>query len=97
MDINLENLCRGTNVRVLNLDELYKIIKPEISLEVGQRIDVELKESNKDYNDAIGYYRGIMVVVKNGGPFAGQINKACGHYRIVKKRPHPLCQDLQSR
>ena len=72
VDVDLASLCLNTNVRVLNLDKLYETIKPEVLLKRGQRIDVELNESNQDPNDAIGYYHGIMVVVKNGGPFVGQ-------------------------
>ena len=72
VDVDLTSLCLNTNVRVLSLNKLYETIKPEILLERGQRIDVELNESNQDPNDAIGYYHGIIVVVKNGGPFVGQ-------------------------
>lgn len=78
LDNNLTSLCLNTNVQVLNLDKLYETIKPEILLERGQRIDVELsEESHNDEhpNDAIGYYHEIMVIVTDGRPFVGQTKR----------------------
>ena len=74
MDGRLTELCHRTNVGVLNLDELHKIIKPKNLLECGQKVDVKLKPSkHKDSKDAIANYdQNIMILVKNGAQFVNQ-------------------------
>lgn len=73
MDGRLTELCHKTNVRVLNLDELHKKIKPKILLKYRQEVYVKLKPSkHKNSNDAIANYEDIMIMVKNGASFVGQ-------------------------
>lgn len=72
MDINLENLCRCTNVRVLNLDGLYKTIKPKILFR-GQHVDIYLAMPGKKPNQAIGYAEhGQAVAVNEARELIGQ-------------------------
>lgn len=72
MDIKLENLCRCTNVRVLNLDGLYKTIKPKILFR-GQHVDIYLAMPGKKSNQAIGYAEhGQAVAVNEARELIGQ-------------------------
>ena len=72
MDINLENLCHCTNVRVLNLDGLYKTIKPKILFR-GQHVDIYLAMPGKRSNQAIGYAEhGQAVAVNEARELIGQ-------------------------
>ena len=64
MDVALVDLCRSTNIRVLNLDELYKTIKPEVFLKRGEEVYVKLKPS-RNPNRAIADYQDTMILVED--------------------------------
>lgn len=70
-DFNLAKMAEFHGVPWLNLNDLAKSLRPEITL--GQTVDVELVKPGKDEGQAVGYLEdGSMVVVAAGRGFIGQ-------------------------
>ena len=78
-DHKLVECCRSKNVRVLNLNELNrelnKITNKPSELKIGDEVNVELEESNRNPDDAITRSCGPIIVVKNAGKFVGQTKR----------------------
>jgi uncharacterized protein YacL len=70
-DYNLNRIAELQRVRVLNLNELSKALRP--ALLPGQRLHLKLVKEGKDLNQAVAYLDdGTMVVVNNARRMIGQ-------------------------
>ena len=70
-DSNLNKVCNLHNVKVLNINDLAKVLKP-IFLP-GDKINVQIIKEGKEDKQAIAYLDdGTMIVVEKGGDFIGE-------------------------
>lgn len=70
-DYNLAKMAEFHGVPWLNLNQLAKALRPELTL--GETIEVDLVKPGKDEGQGVGYLDdGSMVVVASGRPLIGQ-------------------------
>jgi uncharacterized protein YacL len=69
-DYNLNRIAELQNVRVLNLHDLAKALRPPLT--PGQRLQLKPVKEGKEHDQAVAYLDdGTMVVINNGRRFIG--------------------------
>jgi uncharacterized protein YacL len=94
-DYNLNKVAQFETVKVLNINELAKVLRP--SYLPGDRLNLRILKEGKELTQGVGYLEdGTMVVVEEGRPFIGNqldvivtgaLQTAAG--RMIFARPQP--------
>ncbi len=70
-DYNLNKIAEIQEVKVLNVNELAKALRPVVL--PGETMEIRLIKEGKEYNQGVGYLEdGTMVVIDNGRRLIGQ-------------------------
>ena len=70
-DGNLGSIGRLNGIRMLNLNDLSKAMRPQLS--AGDELDLTLSKEGRDAHQAVGYLRdGTMIIVNQARPLIGK-------------------------
>ncbi len=75
-DGNLCSIARLQGIRTLNLNDLTKALRPQLS--AGDELELTLSKEGRDAHQAVGYLRdGTMIIVNHARPHIGKTIRIC--------------------